>query len=402
MRAFYGSKISEHMTETPEGYLVCLGVPIGRTGEQEYLPRELGLDGDKLIKVYRKEQDVFKPSAVASFEGKPFCNDHPPEDVTSANYPMYAKGTVVNVRRGTLDTGEDALLCDIIVYDANLAEQIKSGKREISCGYDCTYVSNGDGTYHQEDIIGNHVAVVDRGRAGTSVSIKDSIPTNQKGVKRMGNQSIWHRMFNAFVKDAEPAEVLEAMDAMKGCAEKTEDEEPAKEPDKFAALEAKVNALAEKLDKLASAKVQDEEEEEVEEKDVLDELVEELKDKKVEDEPDEESVTVEPEEIDEEEEEVEEKDEMPEEVEEKEEIKTKDAMVRFLSKMKPIVASLPAGQRKRAADAMAKAYREAKGVPSGEKVSYSALAKRKAADKKANTFAEFGENCRKRNPHYKG
>ena len=259
-------------------------------------------------------------------------------------------------------------------------------------------------TVTPEDIIGNHVAVVDRGRAGASVSIKDSIPTtDKKGAKRMGNQSIWHRMFNAFVKDAEPAEVLEAMDAMKGCAAKTEDEEPAEKPDKFAALEAKVNALAEKLDKLASAKVQDEEEEEVEEKDVLDELVEELKAKKTEDEPDEESVTVEPEEIDEEEEDVEEKDEMPEEeIEAKEEIKTKDAMVRFLSRMKPIVASLPAGQRKRAADAMAKAYREAKGVPSGEKVSYSALAKRKAADKKANTFAEFGENCRKRNPHYKG
>ena len=401
MRAFYGSKISEHMTETPEGYLVCLGVPIGRTGEQEYLPRELGLEGDKLIKVYRKEQDVFKPSAIASFEGKPFCNDHPPEDITSANYPMYAKGTAVNVRRGTLDTGEDALLCDIIVYDANLAEQIKAGKREISCGYDCTYVSNGDGTYHQEDIIGNHVAVVDRGRAGASVSIKDSIPTIKKGVKRMEKKSIWHRMFDSFVRDAEPSEVLEAMDAMKGCAD-TKDEEPAEKPDKLAELEAKVDALAAKLEKMTAANVHDEEEEEVEEKDVLDELVEELKDKKVEDEPDEESVTVEPEEIDEEEKEVEEKDEMPEEIEEKEEIKTKDAMVRFLSRMKPIVASLPAGQRKRAADAMAKAYREAKGVPSGEKVSYSALAKRKAADKKASTFAEFGENCRKRNPHYKG
>ena len=401
MRAFYGSKISEHMTETPEGYLVCLGVPIGRTGEQEYLPLELGLEGDKLIKVYRKEQDVFTPAAIASFEGKPFCNDHPPEDVTSANYPMYAKGTVVNVRRGTLDTGEDALLCDIIVYDANLAEQIKAGKREISCGYDCTYVSNGDGTYHQEDIIGNHVAVVDRGRAGASVSIKDSIPTNQKGVKRMGNQSIWHRMFNAFVKDAEPAEVLEAMDAMKGCAEKTEDEEPAEKPDKYAELEARVTDLAGKIDQILKAEKREPEHED-DEIGALDELVEELKEKKTEDEPDEESVTVEPEEIDEEEEEVEEKDEMPEEIEEKEEIKTKDSMVRFLSRMKPIIASLPAGQRKKAADAMAKAYREAKDIPSGEKVSYSALAKRKAADKKASTFAEFGENCRKRNPHYKG
>ena len=399
MRAFYGSKISEHMTETPEGYLVCLGVPIGRTGEQEYLPRELGLEGDKLIKVYRKEQDVFKPAAVASFEGKPFCNDHPPEDVTSANYPMYAKGTVVNVRRGTLDTGEDALLCDIIVYDANLAEQIKSGKREISCGYDCTYVSNGDGTYHQEDIIGNHVAVVDRGRAGASVSIQDSFPRKEK--KQMGKQSIWHRMFNSFVKDAEPSEVLEAMDAMKGCAEKTEDEEPAEKPDKYAELEARVTDLAGKIDQILKAEKREPEHED-DEIGALDELVEELKEKKTEDEPDEESVTVEPEEIDEEEE-VEEKDEMPEEeIEEKEEVKTKDSMVRFLSKMKPIIASLPAGQRKKAADAMAKAYREAKDIPSGEKVSYSALAKRKAADKKANTFAEFGENCRKRNPHYKG
>ena len=136
----------------------------------------------------------------------------------------------------------------------------------------------------------------------------------------------------------------------------------------------------------------------------MDELVEELKEKKTEDEPDEESVTVEPEEIDEEEEteEVEEKDEMPEEVEEEEKVKVKDSMVRFLSKMKPIVASLPAGQRKRAADAMAKAYREAKGVKSGEKVSYASMAKRKAMDSKAKNFAEFGENCRKRNPHYKG
>ena len=119
-------------------------------------------------------------------------------------------------------------------------------------------------------------------------------------------------------------------------------------------------------------------------------------------EPDEESVTVEPEEIDEEETEEVEEDEMPEEVEEEKEVKVKDSMARFISKMKPIIASLPAGQRKKAADAMAQAYREAKGVKPGEKVSYAALAKRKAADKKADTFAEFGENCRKRNPHYKG
>ena len=29
----------------PEGYLLCLNVPVARTGTQEYLPEELGLPG---------------------------------------------------------------------------------------------------------------------------------------------------------------------------------------------------------------------------------------------------------------------------------------------------------------------------------------------------------------------
>ena len=34
------------MTKTPEGFLICHDVPIARTGQQEYLAGELGLDGD--------------------------------------------------------------------------------------------------------------------------------------------------------------------------------------------------------------------------------------------------------------------------------------------------------------------------------------------------------------------
>ena len=59
------------MTKTPEGFLVCHSVPICRTGMQEYTPQELGVkdrDGG-FLEVYREESEVFKPSAVASFEG---------------------------------------------------------------------------------------------------------------------------------------------------------------------------------------------------------------------------------------------------------------------------------------------------------------------------------------------
>lgn len=36
MRVYYGSRISDHLVRTPEGYLICKDVPIARTGIQQY------------------------------------------------------------------------------------------------------------------------------------------------------------------------------------------------------------------------------------------------------------------------------------------------------------------------------------------------------------------------------
>ena len=49
MIAYYGSKLSPHMTETPEGFLICHDVKIARTGTQNYLAREIGLDGIRSV-----------------------------------------------------------------------------------------------------------------------------------------------------------------------------------------------------------------------------------------------------------------------------------------------------------------------------------------------------------------
>ena len=46
MIAYYGTRISPHMTETLEGFLICHDVPINRIGEQEYTARELQLGGE--------------------------------------------------------------------------------------------------------------------------------------------------------------------------------------------------------------------------------------------------------------------------------------------------------------------------------------------------------------------
>ena len=92
MFAFYGSKISEHLTKTPEGYIVASSVPIARTGWQKYLASEIGLEGSQILDVWRDPSDVFSEQTMASFEGKAVCDGHPPTSVTAENHSAFDRG----------------------------------------------------------------------------------------------------------------------------------------------------------------------------------------------------------------------------------------------------------------------------------------------------------------------
>ena len=229
--AYYGSEISPHLVDTPEGFLICKDVPIARTGPQDYLARELQLDGDpdRLITVQRHPEDVFEEATLASFEGKPICDGHPPENVSPENYAAYTKGHVQNVRRDG-----DYIVADLYINDANLANEVRNNvKREVSCGYLCNYVPDGAG-YKQSRIRGNHVAVVPKGRAGAAVAIKDAAPEAEKGRKTI--MSYWKTFLAAFAgaaKDAEPEELDKMVETTAAALDaepvKTPDAEPAKE-----------------------------------------------------------------------------------------------------------------------------------------------------------------------------
>ncbi len=176
MISYYGYTISPNQIETGEGFLICRNVPIARTGDQEYLGREIGLSGqdaERMIIVHRSPEEVFSQAALASFEGKPTTNDHPPDLIGPDDVGMYEKGHAQNVHRGTGEWA-DYMVADLHIHDRELIDAIQSGKREISCGYECEYVPNGDGTYSQKNIRGNHIAVVERGRAGKRAAILDS------------------------------------------------------------------------------------------------------------------------------------------------------------------------------------------------------------------------------------
>lgn len=229
--AYYGSQISPHLVDTPEGFLICKDVPIARTGPQDYLARELMLDGDpdRVITVQRYPEDVFEDATLASLEGKPVTDGHPPENVGPENYAAYTKGHVQNVRRDG-----DYIVADLYINDANLANEVRNNvKREVSCGYLCNYVPDGSG-YKQTRIRGNHLAVVPKGRAGASVSIKDAAPEAEKGRKTIMNY--WKTFLAAFAgaaKDAEPEELDKMVETTAAALDaepvKTPDAEPAKE-----------------------------------------------------------------------------------------------------------------------------------------------------------------------------
>lgn len=268
MHSFYGTRLSENMAKTPEGYLICYDVNIARIGTQEYLGSELGVE-DEVVVVNRPPEEVFKPATVASFEGKPFTNDHPFELLDVSNTSIYEKGHVQNVR---ISDDKTYIIADIMVKDAQTIADIENGKRELSAGYNCDCIQDEDGNWYQCNIIGNHVALVDKGRAGNKVRINDK----KKEINSMKTQkNVLGKLLKAFAKDAEPEEMLEAVKAVQG-----EDEEPAGGDDRVAKLEAQVAELTAKLEKLYTAERQEEEGE----MHALDELEKEITDENPDDE----------------------------------------------------------------------------------------------------------------------
>lgn len=170
MRFLATEKLSEHKYKTPEGYLVCVDAILSRTGKQRYIRSELFGDScenpTNEVEVDRLEDDVFNESAMASFENKPICIEHPNEDVNVANHNELSVGFVRDIKRG-IDNGQPVMMGTLVITDENAIRLIENGEyTELSCGYDCDIVD--DEHPIQRNIRGNHVALCQHGRAGNA------------------------------------------------------------------------------------------------------------------------------------------------------------------------------------------------------------------------------------------
>ena len=191
LRFYTIESISEHRSYTPEGYLLCEGATLSRTGMMIYkgdeVPVTPGADG--LVTVVRYEEDVFKSEAVASANGKSVCNNHPAEgqDITPENWRALEVGVILHPRRGTGEK-HDCLVADLLIKDHEAIKLIESGKVQLSCGYDADYEELRPGYAKQYDIIINHVAIVENGRCGPRCAIMDEDTLRLNKISPSGNR----------------------------------------------------------------------------------------------------------------------------------------------------------------------------------------------------------------------
>lgn len=176
MRFLVAEKLGPHKFKTPEGYLICTDAILSRTGKQEYKRCEIFGDAcdepDKIVNVERTDDEVFSDKAMASFENKAVCIEHPDHDVNAENHNELAVGFVRDIHKGE-DNGKPVMMGTLVITDKDAVEAVESGEyKELSCGYDCDI--DDDDNPQQRNIRGNHVALCKHGRAGIA-RIVDSV-----------------------------------------------------------------------------------------------------------------------------------------------------------------------------------------------------------------------------------
>lgn len=395
MISYYGSKISDNLTKTPEGFLICHNVPIARCGQQLYLGSETPfkeLPSNDTVKIVRHPEEVFSKATLASFEGKPVTDDHPLEDVTPQNSRTYLKGICRDVRRG-IGEYNDCIVADLMIYDPVLIDEITSKeKREVSCGYDCFWELGNDDTILQKQIRGNHIAIVKNGRAGHRVAVRDSKPELKNkinGGKKMRLKAIKNKMFAMFARDenSTPEEIAEASKLLHDENPEIKPEENIKdEGPSMSDVMARLDSFEKTLQSIVQAEKSEPEHKE-DEISALDELENQLTGTNNESVTEqEEAVTVQPEEINDEETMMSKS--------------TYDTLAN-LKVLKPIVAGIKdKDTRKKAIDSLANLVR---GNVQDKQYATVLKASRKAQDSNTVKNEDLGKMwAKKYNPQYKG
>lgn len=240
---------------TADGYAVA-EVPVARTGTQVYAGYEVGRPDMPRAVGYRPPEAVFADSFLASIAHRPVTDDHPKEAVTSKNWRDLAHGYTGDTIRK--DEANGLIYVPLMLADEDAIQRVeRNEKREVSCGYTCdiewTAGTTPEGEKYdfvQRPSTLNHVALVLRGRAGSSCRVGDSWqPINDEKEPIVGVKTITHDGVPIEVTDAAEAVINKLKAQLVDAGEKLADEESAHIATKavIATKDGEIAALTQKV-----------------------------------------------------------------------------------------------------------------------------------------------------------
>lgn len=176
--------IREPIVDKMTGFLHVKRVPIAQVMVQPYLKADGSIDHEAKL-----PNEILSDSTVASANNKPVTDNHPGELVNKNNSKEYIRG----LTDSNAHVEGNMLYNDITITDSDLIDKIvNQGKRELSIGFQAEIVPQSgelNGVKYdsvQKNIRINHVAVVERGRAGHKVRLLgDSAEAITKGENQM-------------------------------------------------------------------------------------------------------------------------------------------------------------------------------------------------------------------------
>lgn len=232
--------------ETSEGYLTINACPVTRPGVFPYLRQDGQIEMEAKL-----PEELFSEKTIASAHAKPITDDHPSELVTAANYAKYAKG----LTHTDAAVKDNKLVISFTVTDSATIQKIRDGKRELSIGFTAD-VQQENGSYSgekydsvQRNMEINHIAIVDKGRAGPTIAIRGDSACMVTDDKKQGGRKMPTIKIDSV--DYEVDSVVKArIDALEAQVESSNVK--ASEVDKITgerdALQAKVNTLESELE----------------------------------------------------------------------------------------------------------------------------------------------------------
>jgi len=174
VRRFDTGKL-DSLERTPQGFLKA-PLYATRTGVFKYRTPK----GDTIGEL-RLAEEVFKPESMATLASVPVTLRHPPDLVSPSNFPKYGKGYLLE----SVSQDGDKIAATAIIADEQAIKAVEEGMREVSCGYTAD-LEPAEGIFEgepyqfiQRNIRYNHLAIVDRGRAGPEVALRLDSDDNQ-------------------------------------------------------------------------------------------------------------------------------------------------------------------------------------------------------------------------------